>query len=101
MDNLTRSTFAENLNTSFQLRLDETKTVELVLLEVSNLRVSERSEAFSLLFRGPADHMVAQAVYPVEHARMGLFDVFIVPVGVTEEGFQYEAVFNRLKETTT
>lgn len=100
MDNLTHATFTENLNSDFNIRLDETTTVQLVLVEVSDLRDSDRNQFFSILFRGPRDSMLPQALYKIEHERMGSFELFLVPVGVSETGYQYEAVFNRVKEKT-
>jgi hypothetical protein len=101
MDNLPHATFTENLNSDFSILLDETTTVQLVLVEVSDLRERDRYQAFSILFRGPRESMVPQGLYKIEHGRMGSFDIFLVPVGVGEEGYQYEAVFNRKKEKTS
>lgn len=101
MDDLTHAKFAENLNSTFQFRLDDSKTVELVLFEVSELKESARKEMFSILFRGAGDLMLPQRLYSVEHELMGAFDIFLVPVGVNEKGYEYEAVFNRLIEKTS
>jgi hypothetical protein len=32
------------------------------------------------------------------HDKLGEFDLFLVPVAKNENGFQYEAVFNRMVE---
>ena len=100
IDNLTHATFQENLNGDFYVRLDDS-TVKLVLIEVSELRESHRNHFFSALFRGPLEPPLPQRLYGIENERMGLFELFLVPVGVTEEGYQYEAVFNRIKEKTS
>ncbi len=101
MDNLTHATFSENLNGDFYVRLDDSTTVKLVLIEVSELRESHRNHFFSALFRGPLEPLLPQHLYGIENERLGLFDLFIVPVGVTEAGYEYEAVFNRIKEKTS
>ena len=101
MDNLTQPMFLENLNGNFSLLLDESTTVPLLLVEVSEPKESDRNQFFSILFRGPRDSMLPQALYKMENERMGSFDIFLVPVDVTEEGYEYQAVFNRIKEKTS
>jgi hypothetical protein len=51
-------------------------------------------ESFSLLFQGPAEPFLPQAIYPLEHAQLGAFALFLVPVGKNAAGFLYEAVLN-------
>lgn len=101
MDNLTHATFSENLNGEFSLRLDDSNTVKFVLIEVSEQHESNRNYFFSVLFAGPLEPQFPQGLYPLENERMGSFELFLVPVGLTEEGYQYEAVFNRIKEKTS
>lgn len=48
---------------------------------------------FTLLFRGPGDTILPQQMYPLDHAELGTLELFIVPVGRTEAGTDYEAVF--------
>jgi len=33
----------------------------------------------------------------LQHERMGTIDLFLVPIGKDESGFQYESVFNRVR----
>ncbi len=101
MDNLNHATFTENLNGDFSFRLDDSNTVKFVLLEVSEQRESHRNYFFSLLFGGPREPQLPQGLYRLENERMGSFEIFLVPVDLTEEGYQYEAVFNRIKEKTS
>jgi hypothetical protein len=70
--------------------------VEVELIELADGRSSPGHEVFSLLFRGPGKPLLAQRLYPFEHDAIGMFDLFIVPVGRDERGIYYEAVFNRL-----
>ncbi len=91
---LTYENFAKNLNTEFQVDRDG-EHIQLVLIEISNLKTTERQEEFSLVFRGPLDHPLSQAIHQFRHSSMGDFPVFIVPIGMREEGYQYQAVFNR------
>ena len=56
----------------------------------------EGIEKFSLLFRGDAIRPLGQNTYAFEHARIGHFEMFIVPIGREDRGqCYYEAVFNR------
>ncbi len=50
--------------------------------------------AFTLLFRGPAEPVLAQQSFQVSHPRLGQFPLFLVPVGADQAGVRYEAVFN-------
>ena len=79
-------------------KLAEFLMLDLVLMEVSELKLSERQEQFSIVFRGPSDAYLGQGIRPFHHERMGQFDLFIVPIRQDEKGFYYEAVFNRLPE---
>jgi len=88
------STFAEHLNSTFRLHHQPT-TTELELVEVSD-GSSNGHVNFSLLFRGPREPQLRQQIYPVEHDRLGRFDLFIVPVKRDASGLYYEAVFNRV-----
>ncbi len=87
------STFAEHLNSAFRLHHGPAIT-ELELLEVSDGSTHGHVN-FSLLFRGPREPQLPQQIYPVEHDRLGRFDLFIVPVKRDANGLYYEAVFNR------
>jgi uncharacterized protein DUF6916 len=56
-------------------------------------------EAFSLVFTGPADALLEQATYRVEHPTLRRFDFFLVPIGSSRSGKpqQYEAIVYRLR----
>lgn len=96
LDRLTKALFAENLQTVFTLQLTPTQTVELTLIEVREGHSTPRQEQFALLFCGPLATPFWQGMWPMHHPALGQFDLFLVPVGRGEEGFYYEAVFNRL-----
>ncbi len=92
------STFAEHLNSTFRLHHGPA-TTELELVEVSDGSTG-RHVSFALLFRGPHQPLHPQQIYPFEHDRLGRFDLFIVPVKRDAHGLYYEAVINRVIETT-
>jgi len=94
----TQAEFAENLNTKFAVRVNAPRPIELELVEVTGWvlqpKEAEGMERFSVFFYGPGDIYIPQSTYTLEHERMGVFDIFIVPVGRDERGYRYEAVFN-------
>ncbi len=55
------------------------------------------SEVFSLIFLGPREPALPQGTYRLEHAALGPFDLFIVPMGAEDGGRRYEAAFSLLK----
>lgn len=97
-EKLTKETFARFLHTKFRLHYPPEQSVEIELVEMSddNLPGVEGQERFSLIFHIPAEQLLPQATYRMEHEEMGSFDIFIVPVGRAEPGFRYQAVFNRM-----
>jgi hypothetical protein len=65
-------------------------------LELTAATVSGRGDArdpFALRFRGPAEPLLSQAIYPLSNAATGKLEIFIVPVGANAEGTDYEAIF--------
>lgn len=93
---LTHEEFAKHVNTKFLARVDDTETVELEMIELSELLTSSRQERFSVIFRGPREKALQQGTRRFVHDQMGEFDLFIVPVGVDAGSVTYEAGFNRL-----
>ena len=98
LEDLTKENLSENVNTKFRVRLEEGKAVELELAEVKVHLSSPRQEMFSIFFRGAHDFFLPQSTYHLEHERLGESDIFLVPVGRDENGFLYEALFNRLPQ---
>jgi hypothetical protein len=95
---LTHEEFTSNLNTKFQVHLDENTRVELVLTEVSELKLHPKQEEFTIVFRGPLDAYLGQGAGWFTHDQMGQFELFVVPIRQDQQGFYYEAVFNRLRD---
>ncbi len=48
---------------------------------------------FSLVFRGPHHVVLQQRIYRVDHAELGTFDLFLVPIGPDRAGMRYQAIF--------
>ncbi len=95
LEDLTRANLAGNLHSQFRLWLAPDRTSQLELVELNEARTAPDYEAFSLLFRGDASEQLPQGMYRIEHAALGAFDLFIVPVAQDQTGRYYEAVFNR------
>jgi hypothetical protein len=94
---LTHEAFAQHVNTRFQVPVDDTQRVELELAEVSELKESTGQEQFAVVFRGPNEMFLGQGTRSFEHDQMGQFELFIVPIRQDEQGYYYEAVFNRFR----
>ncbi len=97
--NPNRSDFTLRLGEVFKVRKSPLEEVGIELAEVAGISSSMPSyaeESFSAVFRGPQDRPLEQDTYAVEHATMGAFPLFIVPVYSDGEGLYYQAIFNRL-----
>jgi hypothetical protein len=100
-EQLTEELFAQHLNSKFQVRLDD-RTVELELARVigdkSGMEKIEGVERFALYFLGPGDFYLPQRVYTMQHEALGELEIFIVPVALRDQRYEYEAVFSRMEE---
>jgi hypothetical protein len=99
--NPTYAEFAQFTGSVFAVHLAPEEVVELMLSSATEVGPNAadggqpRWERFSLLFHGPRSRFIAQATYAFEHPTMGRFPLFIVPLGVDGESYQYEAIFNQ------
>lgn len=96
-----KSVFLPLLHTEFRVPLEGRAPVTLRLVEVSDLERRPATEprrgkrGFALLFNGPRELLLPQAMHTFEHEALGAFDLFIVPVHPEDdEHFYYEAIFN-------
>ena len=90
---LSAETFAPHVGTRFALSVDDL-SLELELERVDALGGAIRKGgAFSLLFLGPKDPVLPQRIYRLDHRATGRLELFLVPVGATDGGLRYEAVF--------
>ena len=95
METLTSARFQEHLNTLFRIELPDSPVLELTLTAVEH-HSRPPVETVTLTFQGPLHLFAAQNTYPFRHETLGRFDLFLVPVGKNESGFQYQVVINRL-----
>ena len=96
LNSLSMETFSALKNTGFHLYSGAVKIVKVELIEVKALKVRPKLNAFSLIFKGPADLALAQNTYKVRHKELRSFKLLVVPVKQDESGVYYEAIFNRL-----
>jgi hypothetical protein len=100
LDELSRDTFAQHLHSKFYIQPEGAEGVAVELVKVSPAKTQraghKQLECFSLVFKGPGGHLLAQRTYSVAHSQIGTFELFLVPIGKQEDCVQYEAVFNRL-----
>jgi uncharacterized protein DUF6916 len=98
---LTEEEFSKHINTIFSINLDAGGRVDLELVEVKGYMRkpgdAEGMERFSVFFKGPGKPLLAQQTYSLSNEGMGTIDLFLVPIGLDEGGFRYEAVFNYFK----
>lgn len=112
---LNRTQFAECLSDYFETTSDGGEKVLLMLLEINELTNPgqsvtnghmsqpeidrQREVSFSLIFRGSKAQQLRQRTYRMKHPRLGMLEIFIVPVfSLTENEkpwHDYVAVFNR------
>jgi hypothetical protein len=90
LETFTAETFKPLLHERFAL-VDGDSRVDLELVEVTESAApgAERRTQFSIVFSGPADPILPQAIYRLEHPELGAFELFLVPIAAGS----YEAVF--------
>ena len=94
LDELTLATFEPLVGEPFALEAGG-HSLALVLDTATGL--AERPggrDPFSLVFRGPPQPLLAQAIHPLDHAALGRLELFIVPIGRDGTGVSYEAIFS-------
>lgn len=88
--------FTPCLQQSFVLHHAQAGDVELRLVEAKALRAhapaSGRRQGYSLLFRGPLEPLLPQAIHALSNRTLGELRLFLVPVGPEGGGMGYEAV---------
>lgn len=98
MAELTEQEFRRHLFTKFQIPAENRDPLELELVEVTGYQGDDSQESgmerFSVFFIGPPNVELPQYTYPLHHSELGVCDIFLVPVGLEEKGYRYEAVFN-------
>ena len=80
------------------MRLTESESVEIELIEVTEwgpAAANGQRRPFTLVFQGPeSDRYLPQRTYQIANPALGLFDIFIVPLGLRDGRMRYEAIFS-------
>ncbi|WP_036281605.1 DUF6916 family protein [Methylomicrobium lacus] len=95
LETLTKEIWETYLHQEFQVEINDQHAVDMTLIAVSGFGrcLSGQREAYSLLFQGPHQPLLAQRIYRLRQPQLGSLDLFLVPVGKESVGLQYEAVF--------
>ncbi len=101
LDTFTITTFTGQEGTTFRLTLPSGTAIEATLLQVSSLtakgpsgeELPRKRVPFSLQFRVPTPDRFEQKTYTLEHAVIGKFEIFLVPIGREADGYRCEAIF--------
>ncbi|MDY7092534.1 MAG: hypothetical protein SX243_06115 [Acidobacteriota bacterium] len=96
LDKLTIQNFQDHVNEEVKV-LAGAQTYDFEVVEASEMATASLGESargpFSVIFRGPQEPILPQAIYRVTHKDLGDLDLFLVPLGPDREGVRYEAVF--------
>jgi hypothetical protein len=98
LDDFTVATFAPLVGDRFALEAEPGVSVDVRLAEATDHAADATARGvhrapFSLVFAGPAEPILPQRTWPLEHPELGRFELFLVPVGRDAAGVRYEAVF--------
>lgn len=93
---LTRSTFSDTLFDDFRVVTPVQALVDLRLVEIRDLPSAGAGaeDAFLLRFNAPPSTALGQGTYGLAHSRLGVIDLFLVPMAGGELP-AYEAIINR------
>lgn len=51
-------------------------------------------EPFSLVWLGPTDAQLQQGMHVIEHPALEASAIFLVPIGASQAGIEYQAIFS-------
>jgi len=95
LDTLTQPDFAKHVGEAFSL--PEAGNGFTLFLEsartLGHHHPTAKREAFSLLFRGPANVRFPQRIYRLEHPAFGHLEIFLTQVSANAQGTEFEAIF--------
>ncbi|MBI2839705.1 MAG: hypothetical protein HYX75_15445 [Acidobacteria bacterium] len=94
---LTIADFIPLLDQTFRVSMRDSHPYDLTLVRAYDLgdgRAAGPRRPFSLIFSNPRkDSYLPQRTYCLEHGKLGVLEIFLVPIGPDENGMFYEAVF--------
>ena len=97
---LTHGDFAGRIGEHFEMTVPEGPPLTLELVDATEYEAAggrgpegQERRQFSLIFRGPAEPVMPQSIYPLGHAEFEGLELFLVPISQGAEGTQYQAAF--------
>jgi hypothetical protein len=98
LEKLTRTDFEPLIGNDFEITDSGGNSARVRLAEVhvwsGEAHANEARHPFTLRFVGDARLRVPQQIYRVEHATLGVMEVFLVQTGASNRGAEIEAVFS-------
>jgi hypothetical protein len=92
------TSFAHQIGSIFQVIDIPPAPFDLSMTRVVEHLKTQQNESFSVFFLGPTDRFFQQGIRKLKHAQFGEMEIFLVPVGRTKDGFEYEAAFNYIHQ---
>ncbi len=95
LDRLTKDDFTDRVGETFTAQAED-RAMTLTLRRVDSLPRppgDQGREPFSLEFTDAAHDHVPQQTVEVTHEEMGSYPLFVVPLGPSDDGMRYEAIF--------
>jgi len=92
-EQLSLKDFAPHVHSRFSVAAVE--NYELELTEITD-HSNAHLEQFSLVFTGVASPWLQQGSYRLSHPHMRQCELFLVPIGLGDDGMRYQAVFSRI-----
>ena len=97
LDTVTFENFSPRLGEVFDLRAGDEGCQVVLQGAQEKSRYARNGQSrmpFSLVFLGPEGVSFQQGTYALEHEKIGVLELFLVPVGIEQGRMQLEAVFN-------
>lgn len=93
---LTLEHFRDRIGDRFTATPQHGEPLDLELTEVEERAANpSASQGFSLVFRARGHEVLDQQTFEIGHDDLGTHPIFLVPIGVNDDGVTYEAVFSR------
>lgn len=96
LQHLAASDFHAQVGKDFFIHFAKEAIISAQLKNVLDLPASNNlvRKPFSILLQTDQKNHYQQAIYTIEQSDLGTMQIFLVPVGCSDKGMQYEAVFS-------
>ena len=103
LDRDSAEVFERRLGTPFRIFPDDTEMPQVVRLtkvtrsqtiaQPGRAGTAKPTPVIALIFSGPSGPGLLQDTYRVEHSQLGVFPLFLVPIGPNQDDACYQAIF--------